>query len=62
MRLYHRADMDQGPYSQHFIFFVTYESSQYVRVLHYITLERVASNKYSILLGQFVSHEGNKVL
>jgi hypothetical protein len=62
MRLYHRANMDQGPYSQHLIFFVSYESSQYGRVLHYITLERVASNKYSILLGQFVSHEGNKVL
>jgi hypothetical protein len=32
----------QGPYSQHFIFFVTYEWSQYARVLKKTMLERIA--------------------
>jgi hypothetical protein len=35
----------QGPYSQHFIFFVTYESAQKARVLHKTWLERLANNK-----------------
>jgi hypothetical protein len=29
----------QGPYSQHFIFFVTYQLAQKARVLHYSGLE-----------------------
>jgi hypothetical protein len=34
--------MLERPYSQHFIFFVTYESAQQTRVLHYIRLKRLA--------------------
>ncbi len=30
-----------GPYTQHFIFFVTFELSQQARVLHYSGLERL---------------------
>ncbi len=54
--------MEQGPYSQHFFFFVTYELGQWARVFHYIRLEMLARNKHSSLLGQFVSYEENKVL
>jgi hypothetical protein len=36
--------MDQGAYSQHFIFFVTYESAQKARMLHNIKPERLASD------------------
>ncbi len=49
-------------YSQHFIFFVTYEQSQLVRILHYIKLERFASDKRSNLLDLFLRYEENKVL
>jgi hypothetical protein len=31
--------LNQGPYSQHFFFFVTHQSAQQARVLHYTTLE-----------------------
>jgi hypothetical protein len=30
-----------GLYSQHFIFFITYEWAQYVRVSHYTRLEKL---------------------
>jgi hypothetical protein len=33
------------PYSQHFIFFVTYECAQQVEVLHYNRLERLDTDK-----------------
>jgi hypothetical protein len=33
-----KGSQDQGLYSQHFIFFVTYELAQYARVLHYSRL------------------------
>ncbi len=38
---------DQGTYSKHFIFFVTYESAQQARVLHNTRLERLANEKHS---------------
>ncbi len=37
----------QGLYSQHFIFFVTYEFAQEARALHYTRLERIARDKHS---------------
>jgi hypothetical protein len=43
--------------SQHFIFFVSYEWAQEESVLYYTKLERVARDKHSSLLGQFVSCE-----
>jgi hypothetical protein len=51
-----------GPYSQHFIFFVTYELSQSARV--FVTSKPFQPNvmEYSCLLGQLVSYEENKVL
>jgi hypothetical protein len=49
-------------FSQHLIFFVTYESIQYSRVLHYIWLERPASDKQSSLLGPFINYGGNYVI
>ncbi len=52
----------QGPYSQHFIFFVTYELAIITTVLHYTKLERLAMDKHSSLLGIFVSYEENEVL
>ncbi len=42
-------------YSQHFIFFVTYESVQYARVLHNTKLEKLGKYKHSTLLGLFES-------
>ncbi len=52
----------QWPYSQHSIFFVTYESAQYARLLHNSRLKRLTSDKHSNLLGQFLSYEENVVL
>jgi len=40
-----------APYSQHFIFIVTYEWDQHVRVFHYTGLERLVREKHSRLLG-----------
>ncbi len=34
----------QGPYSQHYIFIVTYESAQLARVLHNTRLERLSND------------------
>jgi hypothetical protein len=49
-------------YSQHFIVFVTYEWSQYARVLHYTKMEMLLRDKYSNLLGPFIRYAENKVL
>ncbi len=51
-------------YSQHSIFFVTYESAQWVRLFHNTKLERLTCDKHSNLLaaGQFLNYEWNKVL
>jgi hypothetical protein len=51
-----------GPYSQHFILFVTYELAQKARVLHYNKLERLANDKHFFSKGPFVSYEENGVL
>jgi hypothetical protein len=53
---------DQGPYSQCFIFFVTYEWVQQPGVLHHTKLERLAMDKYSSLLNPFLSYEENEAL
>jgi hypothetical protein len=53
---------DQGPYSQHFIFFVTYEFAQWAWVLHCTRLERLAMDKQSSLLVPLVSYKEYKVL
>jgi hypothetical protein len=45
-----------GQYSQHFVFFVTYEWAQYERLLK-VRLERLARYKHSILFGTFVSYK-----
>ncbi len=42
----------QEPYSQHFIFFLTYERAQYACVIY----------KHSSLVGSFVSYKENEVL
>ncbi len=55
-------DCNQVPYSQHSIFFVTYESAQYARLFHNTKLERVTNAELSDLLGQFISYEENEVL
>jgi hypothetical protein len=38
-----------GPYSQHFIFFVTYELTHRARVFNYSRLEMLVKEKYSSL-------------
>ncbi len=50
------------PYSQHSIFFVTYESAHKARLFHNSKPERLTSDKRSNLLGQFLSYEENEVL
>jgi hypothetical protein len=49
-------------YSQLFIFFLTYEWAQYNLVLHYTTLEKLACDKQSSLLGPFVILKEYEVL
>ncbi len=49
-------------HSQHFIFFITYERSQYVSALYYTRLEMFAGDKHSSLLGPFISYEENSVV
>jgi hypothetical protein len=51
-----------GPYSQHFLFFLTYDWPPKARVLHYTRLQRAAIDKYFSLLGPFVSYKENAVL
>ncbi len=53
---------NQGPYSSHFIFYVTYKWAQKSRVSHYTKLERFAIDKYYCLLGPFVSYVENEVI
>ncbi len=50
-----------GPYSQD-IFFVTYKWAKESRMVHYTRLERLAKNKCSNLLGQYVSYKEIEVL
>jgi len=51
-----------GSYSQPFILLLTYEWAHKARVLHYIMLETLASDKHSSLLGPFLTYEGNEEL
>jgi hypothetical protein len=51
---------NQGPYSSHFIFYVTYKWAQKSRVSHYTKHKRFAIDKYSCLLGPFVSYNKRK--
>ncbi len=50
------------PYSQNFIFFVSYKYFQKARVLDYTHPEKLASDKQSNILGPFASYEENEVL
>ncbi len=52
----------QGPYSQHFIFFLTDKWAYEARVLYYTMVEKLANDKHSSLLVQFVGYEENEVL
>jgi len=51
----HTVTKVSGKYSQHLIFFVTYELAQQARVLYETRLERLASGEQSNLLGPFIS-------
>jgi hypothetical protein len=51
--------MHQGPYSQQLMFFITCEWGQKAKVFHYTTLEILASDKHSSLLGPFASSKDN---
>ncbi len=53
---------NQVLYSQHSIFFVTYESAQLARLFHNTKLEMLTSEKHSNLLGQLQSCKENEVL
>jgi hypothetical protein len=50
------------PYSQRYIFLATYKLAQKARVLHKTRLERLADDKNTNLLVQFVSYEEKEVL
>ncbi len=52
----------QGPFSQNYIFFVTYEFAKKAGVLHYMKAEMLVSEKHTSLLGPFISYEENEVL
>jgi hypothetical protein len=52
----------QSPYSQHFIFSISYKLAQLAIVLHYIRLEQLARDKHTGLLGPLVTYKENKVL
>ncbi len=49
-------------YSQHFIFFVTYEWALLAWVLYYISLKSIARDKHSSLLGPCIKYKENVVL
>jgi hypothetical protein len=51
-----------GLYSQHFLFFVTYELAQQERVLHYSRMEILGKDKHPSLLDPFASYAKNEVL
>jgi hypothetical protein len=53
---------DLGPYSQHFIFFITYEWAQQARMLDYTWLEKLARDKHYSFLGLFISCNENGIL
>jgi hypothetical protein len=44
------------------IFFITYESAQYARLLNNTKLGSLASDKHSNLVGMFVSYKENEAL
>ncbi len=46
-------------YYQNFILFITYEWAQKAIVFQYTRLQRLAKDKHSSLLAQFVSYEYN---
>ncbi len=48
---------EQGPYSQHFIFFVSYERGQLASVLHDTMLESLCRYKHFSLLGPLVTYK-----
>jgi hypothetical protein len=52
----------QGPYSQHFICFITYEFVQKARVLYNIWLDKIVRDKRSSLLESFMSYEEIEML
>ncbi len=52
----------QWPYSQYFIFFITYESAHSAIVLGNTRLEMLARDKHSSLSGPFVIYKENKAL
>ncbi len=54
-------EMALGPYSQHFMLFVTYEWAQKARELHYTRLEELAKVKHSSFMGPFLRNEENEV-
>jgi hypothetical protein len=56
------VNVAQELYSQHLIFFVTYEWAQAATVFDQSWLEKLARDKRSNLLGQFISYEENEVL
>ncbi len=56
------GSLNLGPFSQHFIFFVTFKCDQSAGVLHNTGPERFARYKHSRLQVQFVSYEENGVL
>jgi hypothetical protein len=54
--------MAQEQYSQHFIFFLTYEHFEEARLLYYTRPEKLAIDKQSSLLGPFISYKENEML
>jgi hypothetical protein len=61
--LYHiKIVTNLGPYTQHFIFFVTYELAQYDWVSYYISTDEIVMDKNSSFLDSFVSYEEIDVL
>jgi hypothetical protein len=44
-------------YSQHFIFFVTYDWDHLARELHYTKLKRIARDKHFSLLNPFLAYK-----
>jgi hypothetical protein len=48
-------------HSKPLIFYANYDWVQLHRVLYYISLERLAGEKHSSLLGPFISNEEHKV-
>jgi hypothetical protein len=51
-----RKIKEMGPYSQSFIFVITYEWPN-KQVLNYTSLEKLARDKYSGFLGPFIRYK-----